>query len=218
MTRGWRLARWGVGATLLAGAPALAQHSRGPVDRPGEGYTISTNDDLQPTTLPTLPLGMTVDMLVDGDRLFHGRGGCFACHGTEGQGLPAAGDALTTTLFYAQYEWKSIDSLITAGLPDELTRSPIAMPARGARGDLTREETQRIAAYVWAISQVKGEPWPGGHASHQGLVPPGSTEGTAQEKPWTTRGQPLGRPSKSGSASSSPSSKTKPSRHGGPQP
>lgn len=215
MTRSAALAPLVALSVGLAGSPALAQHSRGPVDRPGESYTIATNDDLQPATLPALPLGMTVDMLVEGDRLFHGRGGCFACHGTEAQGLPAAGDALTTTLFYAQYEWKSIDSLITAGLPDQLTRSPIAMPARGARGDLTRDETRRIAAYVWAISQVKGEPWPGGHASHQGLVPPGSTKGTAQEKPWTTRGQPLGRPSKSGGA---PSSKTGSQHRAGPRP
>jgi mono/diheme cytochrome c family protein len=207
-----------IAAAALCSPPARAQHSRGMVDRPAEGYTISTNDDLQPTKLPPLPLGMTIDMLVEGDRLFHGRGGCFACHGTEAQGLPAAGDALTTTLFYAQYEWKSIDSLITAGLPDPLTRSPIAMPARGARGDLTPDETRRLAAYVWAISQVKGEPWPGGHASHQGLVPAGSTKGTAQEKPWTTRGQPVGRPAKSGSSASTAPSQPEAKRPAGGRP
>ena len=42
-----------------------------------------------------------------------------------------------------------------AGIPDALTRSPIAMPARGARGDLTAEQVQRVAAYVWAISHRK---------------------------------------------------------------
>jgi mono/diheme cytochrome c family protein len=205
-------------AALLCTGSARAQHSRGPVDRPSEGYTISTNDDLQPKTLPALPLGMTIDMLVEGDRLFHGRAGCFACHGTEGQGLPAAGDALTTTLFYAQYEWNSIDSLITAGLPDPLTRSPIAMPPRGARGDLTRDETRRVAAYVWAISQVKGEPWAGGHASHQGLVPPGSTKGTAQEKPWTTRGRPVGRPFQPGGSSGAGATKARAPRRTGAEP
>jgi len=90
------------------------------------------------------------------------------------------------------------------------------MPARGARGDLTRDETRRIAAYVWAISQVKGEPWPGGHASHQGLVPPGSTKGTAQEKPWTTRGQPLGRPEQQSSAK--PNANTAQGSRKGPTP
>ncbi len=150
--------------------------------------TIETNEDLQPTVLPPLPTGMTVYMLVEGDRLFHGRGGCFACHGTEGQGLPAAGDGITSALSYAQHEWRSLDSLIRVGLPDALTRSPIAMPARGARGDLTSAEIQQLSAYVWAISGVRGEPWPGGHTSHAGMVPAGSTKGTAPTKPIRVRG------------------------------
>ena len=140
--------------------------------------------------LPPLPTGMTVDMLVRGDELFHGRAGCFACHGSEAQGLPAAGDGITSSLAYARHEWGSIDSLIRAGIPDAITRSPIAMPARGARGDLTSEETQRLAAYVWAISVVRGEPWPGGHTSHAGMAPPGSTKGTAPSRPNVGRRTP----------------------------
>jgi mono/diheme cytochrome c family protein len=205
-------------AAVVAMPNAEAQHSRGTVNRAGEGYAIETTDDLQPTTLPALPIGMTMDMITQGDQLFHGRAGCFACHGAEAQGLPAAGDALTTALYYARYEWGSIDSLITAGLPDPLTRSPIAMPARGARGDLTREETQRIAAYVWAISQVRGEPWPGGHASHSGMVPAGSTKGTAQAKPWTTRGQAVNRPPTSTTSSAPSSSDPNASRQKGKRP
>lgn len=166
-----------VGAVLPPLA-AAQRASRAPA-QPAAKYTVETNEEMQPTTLPPLPAGMTIDMLVDGDRLFHGRGGCFACHGAEAQGLPSAGDGITSALFYARHEWRSIDSLITVGIPDVLTRSPIAMPARGARGDLTPDEIRRLAAYVWAISGVRGEPWPGGHASHAGLVPPGSTAGTA---------------------------------------
>jgi mono/diheme cytochrome c family protein len=146
-------------------------------------YAVETNEELQSAVLPTLPVGMTIEMLVRGDELFHGRAGCFACHGAEAQGLPAAGDGITTALFYARHEWASIDSLIRVGIPDAITRSPIAMPARGARGDLTQEETQRLAAYVWAISVVRGEPWPGGHATHAGMAPPGSTKGTAPSRP-----------------------------------
>ena len=168
------------------GALAAQQAPRAPEKSVG-AYHVETNEDLQPTTLPALPSGMTVDMLVDGDRIFHGKGGCFACHGAEAQGLPAAGDGITSALFYARHEWTSIDSLITLGVPDALTRSPIAMPARGARGDLTEDEVRRVAAYVWAISGVKGEPWPGGHATHGGLVPPGSTKGTAPTQPVRVR-------------------------------
>ncbi|MGI8509046.1 MAG: c-type cytochrome [Gemmatimonadaceae bacterium] len=193
-------------AALMLAAPlwsvARAQGPGGSASRQPGRYAVQTNDDLQPTTLPPMPVGMTIATLVQGDQIFHGKGGCFACHGTEGQGLPAAGDALTTSLAYARYEWKSIDSLVTAGMPDAQTRSPIAMPARGARGDLTREEIARVAAYVWAISQVRGEPWPGGHASHQGMVPAGSTSGTAQAKPWTTLGSAATHPERNRGKSS----------------
>ncbi len=176
----------------IAAAPTLmAQRSQRASATPATSataLTVETNEEMQPAALPPLPTGMTVEMLVEGDRLFHGRGGCFACHGAEAQGLPAAGDGITSALFYAQHEWRSIDSLITAGLPDALTRSPIAMPARGARGDLAADETLRLAAYVWAISGVRGEPWVGGHASHANLAPPGSTAGTAPSKPVRVRG------------------------------
>lgn len=173
----------GAGATIRASA--LAQEGRSQVSRQGHGApgSIETNDEMQPTTLPPMPPGMTTEALVQGDSIFHGKGGCFACHGTEGEGLPAAGDAITVTLSYAQPTWRSIDSLVTAGIPDALTRSPISMPWRGARGDLTDLEIRKVAAYVWAISQVRGEPWPGGHTSHVDMVPPGSTAGTARRSP-----------------------------------
>jgi mono/diheme cytochrome c family protein len=194
----WRFAlafSTAAGMSAASAMPANAQRSQSAVDKtaaktqtkPASQLTIETNEDLQPTVLPPLPVGMTTDMLVEGDRLFHGRGGCFACHGTEAQGLPAAGDGITSSLSYARHEWRSLDSLIRAGVPDAITRSPIAMPARGARGDLTDAEIQQLSAYIWAISAVKGEPWPGGHASHVTMVPPGSTQGTAPTKPVRVR-------------------------------
>lgn len=146
---------------------------------PSEPLSPKGNDELQPPTLPPLPPGMTLETIVDGDRIFHGAGGCFACHGTEGEGLPAAGDGMTVGLAFVPYDWESIDSLVTAGIPDADTRAPIAMPARGAKWNLPPDQIRQVAAYVWAISQARGEPWPGGHASHASMVPPGSTAGTA---------------------------------------
>jgi mono/diheme cytochrome c family protein len=173
-----------VAATTVIAAPvvARAQEGRPQVARQPAGKTkgkIETNEDLQPTVLPALPPGMTLDMIRAGDQLFHTKGGCFVCHGLEGQGMPAAGDAITNSLAYVQHDWRQIDSLITAGLPDAYTRSPIAMPPRGARSDLTEAEIQRIAAYVWAISAVKGEPWPGGHANHDSVSSVAAPSGTA---------------------------------------
>lgn len=130
-------------------------------------HRFDTDEDAQPDTLPALALGMTLDMIRDGDRLFHGKGGCINCHGLEAQGLAARGKTLTAGVqFVTGGDWNALDSLISVGMPDGLTRSPVAMPPRGQRENLSAGEVRRIAAYVWAISQTKGEPWPGGHALH----------------------------------------------------
>ena len=69
---------------------------------------------------------------------------------------------------------EAIDSIIVYGIPEPITRSAIAMPARGGKSDLSTDECLAAAAYVWVISQVQGEPWPGGHRTH---VEPGSGSG-----------------------------------------
>lgn len=144
------------------GGPAQAQEAR--MTRPG---TVADYDeDAQPKKLPPLPSGMTIIMIREGDELFRGKGGCVTCHGQDAQGLPAMGSSLTAGLLFIPSDWQAIDSLITAGIPEPATRTPIAMPPRGAASNLTPEESRKIAAYVWAISQVQGEPWPGGHRQH----------------------------------------------------
>ncbi len=167
------------GVGLAQGQAGRSRGEVSKVDTPPPTTGSRTNEDLQPAQLQTLPPGMTTDVLVDGDRIFHSTGGCFACHGAEGEGLPAAGAAITTGLAYVPTDVKAIATLIAHGLPDADTRSPIAMPPRGAKGNLTPVEIEHVASYVWAISQTRGEPWPGGHASHFHLIPPGSTSGTA---------------------------------------
>jgi mono/diheme cytochrome c family protein len=166
---------------LLASAPLAAQSHDARHVQSG----AATNEEGQPPTLPALPAGMTLDLIRSGDSLFHGKGNCFACHGADATGLPDAGSALTMGLNFVPMEWHPIDSLITAGIPDPLTRSAIAMPPRGGKSDLSSPETRALAAYVWAISQTRGEPWPGGHETHGGMIPPGSTTGTSTARPDT---------------------------------
>lgn len=167
---------------LAAIAPPLAAQAphtqQSPIVTNGRP-TVKTHDDLQAPTLPALPAGMTIADIVRGDSIYHGTGTCFVCHGVEGEGRPAAGDALTVGLNWAQPNWRSIDSLIVSGIPQPLTRSPIQMPPRGGRSDLTDTEVRAVAAYVWAISQARGEPWPGGHGTHEGMTPAGADAGTA---------------------------------------
>lgn len=175
------------GAALCCAPMLAAQAAHDAAARASSGAPkVKTHDDLQPDTLPTLPNGMTTAMIVAGDSIFHGQGHCFACHGQEAEGMPAAGDALTAGLNFAQYNWQSIDSLIDTGMPQELTRSPIAMPPRGGKSDLTPDQVRLVAAYVWAISQARGEPWPGGHQSHDPPVPNARAAASAKPKPRHT--------------------------------
>jgi mono/diheme cytochrome c family protein len=142
-----------------------------------------TNEDGQPTRIPPLPPGVTLDLVRTGDDVFHGKGHCFACHGADGEGLPNAGSALTLSLNFVPIEVAAIDSIIMFGIPEAITRSAIAMPPRGGKSDLSADETRAVAAYVWAISQVRDEPWPGGHRTHVDMIPAAAVTGTAAGRP-----------------------------------
>jgi len=128
-----------------------------------------TDEDGQPATLPTLPSGMTEATLRQGDALYRRKGGCVSCHGVDATGVPGLGSSLTAGLNYIPkpYTWTGLDSLEWNGIAEVLTRTRVACPARGARHDLTAAEVRRVSAYVWAIAQVRGEPWFGGHATHE---------------------------------------------------
>jgi len=170
MTRGFTYLAALVLATsagaLAARAPQQGQSAAGRANAPDARGAADTDENGQPARLPSLPNGMTLDNIRAGDSLFHGKGGCATCHGQDATGMPNSGSSLTTGISFIPGEWRDIDSLITAGIPEAITRSSVAMPPRGAASNLSADETRQIAAYVWAISRVKGEPWPGGHRTH----------------------------------------------------
>jgi mono/diheme cytochrome c family protein len=167
-------------ATAQGRTSAPADHASGAADSLA---LAQTNEDGQPTRMPPLPRGVTLDLVRTGDGVFHGKGHCFACHGADGEGLPNAGSALTLSLNFVPTELAAIDSVITFGIPESVTRSTIAMPPRGGKSDLNTDETRAVAAYVWVISQVRDEPWPGGHRTHVNMVPAAAVTGTATERP-----------------------------------
>ena len=127
-----------VAVLVLAPAAVAAQVAgRGSSPSPGAsadtaGQGILTNEEGQPPKLPPLPQGMTVDLIVTGDSLFHTKGHCFACHGADAAGLPDAGSALTRGLNFVPLEWGPIDSLIISGIPDAITRTSVSPAASGA--------------------------------------------------------------------------------------
>ncbi|HET6797165.1 MAG TPA: c-type cytochrome [Gemmatimonadales bacterium] len=160
---------------LVLPASAAAQAS--------DSLLARTNEDGQPAKMPALPKDVTLDLVRSGDSVFHGKGHCFACHGADAEGLPNAGSALTLGLNLIPSEVAAIDSVIVYGIPERITRSAIAMPARGGKSDLSTDECLAAAAYVWVINQVRGEPWPGGHPTHINQVPAAALTGTAADNP-----------------------------------
>jgi cytochrome c5 len=179
---GWLLLVAMPAAAVAQGRPrAPARNASATAER--DSLLSHTNEDGQPSVVPPLPRGVTLDLVRAGDGVFHGKGHCFACHGADGEGLPDAGSALTVSLNFVPSEVPAIDSVITFGIPESVTRSAIAMPPRGGKSDLSTDETLAVAAYVWAISQVRDEPWPGGHRTHVDMVPAAALTGTASARP-----------------------------------
>src|ERR671932_205534 len=86
-------------------------------------------DEWQPKQLPPLPAGVTLAMIRQGDAVFHGKGGCYTCHGADAMGMPNSGSALSLGLNFIPPGPAAIDSLVTAGIPEAITRASIAMPA-----------------------------------------------------------------------------------------
>lgn len=160
---------WGAVVVLAAWLTPATLSAQERLTRPGsEEDAADLNEDGQPAKLPALPRGVTLDMIRQGDELYRGKGACNTCHGPDGGGMPASGSGITAGLNFIPAEVSAIDSLIKVGIPEPVTRTPVAMPPRGAQSNLTDDETRTLAAYVWAISQVRGEPWPGGHRTHGG--------------------------------------------------
>lgn len=182
-------------AVVAAAADLVAQGEGGGAARGGTQLVMDysgprglpTNEEGNSATLPPVPAGITVQDITAGDAIFHGKGGCYTCHGPEASGMPDKGSGLTVGLNWEAATWPAIDTTITTGIIEPLTRSTIAMPGRGLSGNLTPDEVRQAAAYVWAISHTRGEPWPGGHKQH------GTSATTAPATPTATPAQGTGR-------------------------
>jgi glucose/arabinose dehydrogenase/mono/diheme cytochrome c family protein len=126
-----------------ASAPA------GPIDtanaKPPEGT--------HPDAGLSVPAGATQEMVLLGDRIYHGQVGgasCTGCHGSDGKGTPLGPDLTDTKYLWNDGSWAGIAKTITDGVmqPKEY-RSP--MPPMGG-AQLTDDQVKALAAYVWSMS------------------------------------------------------------------
>jgi len=101
-------------------------------------------------TQTSLPSGVTQDMIVTGNTIFHGPGLCYACHGPNAQGL--VGPSLVDTVWiHSKGSYPEIVNQILHGVSKEDSKSGIPMPPRGG-SSISDEDVRAVAAYVWSLS------------------------------------------------------------------
>jgi mono/diheme cytochrome c family protein len=86
----------------------------------------------------------------EGRKVFHGNGGCFACHGAKLQGGPIAPPLTGPKWLHVDGSLNEILNRIRTGMPGSVM---IANP--GGIGD---DESFYVANYIWAVSQGKAKP------------------------------------------------------------
>jgi mono/diheme cytochrome c family protein len=90
------------------------------------------------------------ELIAQGDKIFHGAGNCYACHGTNAQG--SVGPNLTDAEWiHSKGSYEEIVAQITKGVPKEEAKSGIMMPPRGG-STISDEDVKAVAAYVYSLS------------------------------------------------------------------
>jgi mono/diheme cytochrome c family protein len=99
------------------------------------------------------PAGVTPAAITQGDSIFHGKGNCYACHGSNAEGT--IGPSLTDAEWiHSDGSYDAIVKQVTTGVPKEGSKSGIVMPPRGG-STITDDEVKAVAAYVYSLSHKK---------------------------------------------------------------
>lgn len=128
-------------ALATAGAaPAIAQTT------PETSATPAAPSAAAPSAAP----GLIPELIAQGDKIFHGPGNCYACHGSNAQGAvgPNLADA---EWIHSKGTLEEIVAQVTHGVPKEESKSGIPMPPKGG-STISADEVKAVAAYVYSLS------------------------------------------------------------------
>ena len=93
---------------------------------------------------------ITPELIAQGDKIFHGAGNCYACHGSNAQGL--VGPNLTDAEWiHSKGTYEDIVAQVIKGVPKEESKSGIVMPPRGG-STISDDDVKAVAAYVYSLS------------------------------------------------------------------
>jgi len=125
---------------LSASVPVAAQST------PENSSTPDTATGMAPASAGAV----TPALIAQGDKVFHGPGNCYACHGSNGQG--AVGPNLTDAEWiHSKGTFEEIVAQVTHGVPKEESKSGIPMPPKGG-STISDDDVKAVAAYVYSLS------------------------------------------------------------------
>ena len=163
-----RTSKWSVVvATLTIGAFAAAcgggeQGQESEAAQPETSAAAPTTDTSQMAAAPAqgqgpqigeVPEGATMEMVQAGDKIFHGQGNCYTCHGVDAKGTQLAPNQTDSIWINIDGTYQSIIQTVKTGVPTP-KEHPAPMPPMGG-AQLTDEQVKEVAAYIYAISHPK---------------------------------------------------------------
>ncbi len=121
------------------------------------GAPVSAQTTAQPERTPAPPAASgpaaaaaSPELIAQGDKIFHGAGNCYACHGSNAQGL--VGPNLTDAEWiHSKGTLDDIVAQVMHGVPKEESKSGIVMPPRGG-STISDDDVKAVAAYVYSLS------------------------------------------------------------------
>lgn len=103
-----------------------------------------------PASGPSAAAAVSPELIAQGDKIFHGAGNCYACHGSNAEGL--VGPNLTDAEWiHSKGTLEDIQNQVIHGVPKEESKSGIPMPPRGG-GTISDDDVKAVAAYVYSLS------------------------------------------------------------------
>jgi glucose/arabinose dehydrogenase/mono/diheme cytochrome c family protein len=124
--------------------------------KPAEGSHAAAAGTADSANLP-VAAGATREMVLLGDKIFHGEiggAGCTGCHGAGGSGTSLGPDLTANRWAWSDGTVPGIAAAIRVGVSKPRSyRAP--MPAMGG-AQLSTDQVNALAAYVWGLSHARG--------------------------------------------------------------
>jgi glucose/arabinose dehydrogenase/mono/diheme cytochrome c family protein len=103
----------------------------------------------------SVPEGSTKEVVLSGDRVYHGQDGgaaCTGCHGSDAAGTLLGPSLITNTWVWSDGSFAGLTKIINDGVATPRNYRAAMPPMGGA--ELSADQVSAVAAYVWGLSHT----------------------------------------------------------------